>query len=430
MTLRRLPWKKAIAVGALLAPALAIGAWRATIWRSERTQPVSGTFPTCPGRTDHWYLQAIERARAHVEAMMAERRIPGLAVAVAVDGRTVWSEGFGYADVDARRPACPQTQFRLQSVSKPVTAAVMARLVEAGRLDLDAPIQTYVPSFPAKQGTITARALASHRAGIRHYRDDVETLSTKHYGTATASLEHFQDDSLLFPPDSGFTYSSYGFVLLSAAIETACGADFPTCLERHLFAPLAMRRSAAEVVGRADTNRASFYDNVTPFSPDGTTRPSPFVDFSWKWAGGGVLSSAEDMARFGMAHIEPHNRRFLSRETIDMLFSPRTGRLGTFGYGLGWMVARDARLRRVRFHFGAGSGGTSFLAVLPDRRVSVAVLANLGHAGFSFPRLSGIVNPFAGDPLAVPAAAIAAGFLALALIAVLQWRRSARATSQ
>lgn len=109
---------------------------------------------------------------------MAERQIPGLSVAVAIDGRLVWSEGFGYADREKRLLACPQTQFRIASLSKLLTAAAMAQLYEQGRLDLDAPIQRYVPSFPDKGYPITARQLASHRSGIRGYRDDGEAINT------------------------------------------------------------------------------------------------------------------------------------------------------------------------------------------------------------------------------------------------------------
>lgn len=335
-------------------------------------------------------------------------------------GRLVWSEGLGYADRDAKVPACPNMQFRLQSVSKLITAASMARLVERGVLDLDAPASSYVPDLPPALGAVTARQLASHRAGVRHYRDDNESLNTTRYETATASLEKFKNDSLVFPPDSRSGYSSYGFVLLGAVMEGASGLDFPTVIRQEVFEPLGMARSEAERSDQPANDRVTFYDHVTPYSLDGSIVVSPALDFSSKWAGGGILSSAEDLMRFGSAHMEPFNQGFLQDETLDLLLTPRTRQFVVFGQALGWVVARDHRFRRLAAHFGAGSGGSSFLAIYPDRKVSVAVLANLGHASFSMRRLFGVVNPFVGDRLGP---VVWLGGVAAFVAAFTLWRR-------
>ena len=370
--------------------------WRVAIAVIEREPRVpSAGVATCPGRLDPSYAGAAERARRHLAAVLVEREIPGLTVAVAVGGRRVWSEGLGLADRERGVLACPDMQFRIHSVSKALTAAGMMRLVERGVLDLDAPVRTHIPGLPSDLGAVTARQLASHRAGVRDYRDDNESLNTTRYATAVASLEKFRNDPLLFPPDSGDSYSTLGFILLSAAMEGASGLDFPTLMRQEVFGPLGMHRTEAERSGSEAVARAVFYDNVTPYSRDGRVRLSPALDFSSKWAGGGILSTAEDLARFGSAHTRPFNPGFLSDETIDLLFTPRTRVLGLFGPGLGWLVARDHRARRVRFHFGAGSGGTSLLVVYPDQQASVAVLANLGHARFPMPPILGVVDSFA-----------------------------------
>ena len=119
------------------------------------------------------YAAALAQARAIVCDRLAGK-IPGLQVAVAVDGKLVWSEGFGYADLAGKVPVTAETQFRIGSVSKPLTAAAVALLYEEGRLDLDAPVQRYVPSFPDKGYPITTRQLAGHLAGIRHYQRSEE----------------------------------------------------------------------------------------------------------------------------------------------------------------------------------------------------------------------------------------------------------------
>ena len=124
-------------------------------------------------QTDGRYKNAIEKSRRAIEKEMAEHRLPGVSVAVAIDGKIVWSEGFGMADLENKLPVTTLTRFRIASSSKPITAAAMAKLYEQGKLDIDAPIQAYVPYFPEKtEGAITARRLVGNLSGIRHYRRD------------------------------------------------------------------------------------------------------------------------------------------------------------------------------------------------------------------------------------------------------------------
>ena len=415
-TLRK--WTRRLTILAIIFITLGFIVWRGLIWFAERAERFTGApLPSCATASDNNFTDAITEARAHIQAMMAERQIPGLAVAVAKDGQLIWSEGFGCADREKQILACPSTQFRIASVSKLITAAAMAQLCEQGRLDLDAPIQTYVPTFPDKGHPITARQLASHRSGIRNYHDDSETVTTQHYSSVTASLERFQNDPLMFEPDTESAYSSYGYVLLSVVIEGAAGEDFLSYIHRHIFEPLGM---ASTIECRADTtapHQASFYDNVTPYSLDGQVHPSPFIDYSSKWASGGFLSTAEDLVKFGSLHIPSMNAGFLKTETLDLMFTPRTPRVGIVGQGLGWMSLFDLHLRRVHLHFGATSGGTSVLINYPGQRVSIAILANLGHAKFPFARLMGVTNPFLNDPsLYVVVAFVGIGILIGALI--------------
>src|SRR5262245_29119597 len=381
-------WGRRFGYAAVFVACLLLAVWPAAIFLSERTAPFTGEpVPTTVRVADPHLEKAIRQAHEHVQAMIAERQVPGLAVAVAVDGAILWSEAFGYADRDKRTPATPRTRFRVQSVRKLFTAAATARLYEQGRLDLDAPIQTYVPAFPDKGRVITARQLASHRAGIRAYHDDSEALNTTHYRTVAESLEKFRDDPLVFPPDSAFRYSGYGYVLLRAAIENAAGEDFLPHMRRSAVDPLGLADRVEEHVDERAPNQSTFYDNETPFSTDGTMVESPRIDLSCKWAAGGFLSTAEDIARFGSAHMPPRNDGFLESETVELMFTPRSSQAGIIGYGLGWMSARDLHLRRACFHFGAGSGGTSVLVIYPGQRVAIGVVCHLGHAKFSFRRL-------------------------------------------
>jgi len=318
------------------------------------------------------YRATVARMRSLVCERLAPR-IPGVQVAVAINGTLVWSEGFGYADAARRRPVTRATQFRIGSVSKPLTAATVALLYEQGKLDLDAPVQRYVPTFPDKGYPITTRQLAGHLAGIRHYRDR-EFFQTRHFATVRDGLAIFQDDSLLFPPGTRFSYSSYGWNLVSAVVEGAAGQDFLSYISARVFRPLGLTHTAPDRSDSLIPERTQFYD------PDsnGAYHVAPTVDNSYKWAGGGFVSTAEDLVKFGSALLAPG---FLRRETLDLLFtSQRTSAGEETGYGIGWCVRTDSSGHHWAFHGGSAVGGTAVFGVDRDAHVVVAVLTNLSDA--------------------------------------------------
>src|SRR3989441_2515478 len=318
------------------------------------------------------YSKAEEHARAVAKELLG-RGIPGLAVAVAVDGRIVYSEGFGFADLEERVPVWPTTKFRIGSVSKPLTAVALVQLVEQRKLDLDAPVQKYVPSFPDKGAPITTRMLAGHLGGIRHYKDD-ENLSAKHYNNVLEGLKIFKDDPLVAPPGTKFSYSSYGFNLLSAVVQGASGQDFLSYMHEHVFEPLGLRSTVEDRPAEIIEQRARFYTQPK----DQHVLNAPFVDNSYKWAGGGFLSSAEDLVRFGSALLQPG---FLKPGTLDLLFtSQRTSAGEETGYGIGWFLRTDSLGHRWAFHGGGSVGGTAAFGLDRNSRVVVAILANLSNA--------------------------------------------------
>jgi CubicO group peptidase (beta-lactamase class C family) len=409
--------------------AILLAVWQLGAWLVERPRRYSGAAPIhCGLYIDSTYAASLPVIREQVGALMAERRIPGMTVAVSVHGRIVYSEGFGYAEMDRRIPACPQTQFRVGSVSKLFTVIAMARLLERGVLDLDAPVQRYVASFPDKGARITPGLLAAHRAGIRPYHDDMEAINHTHYASVTATLAPFADDPLVAAPGSQFVYSNYGYVLLSAAIEGAAREPFLEVIRKEVFESLRMDATVPDDIALSLPDRSANYDIETPFSLDGSLVRSPPNDFSSKWASGGFLSTAEDVARFGTV-VVPESRggragEILHQETVDLLTRVRSGVPPVAGYGLGWMTASDLHLRRVHFHFGASSGGTAVVAAYPGSGVVVSVLANLGHAKFPFRPLVNIVGPFM--PWQRPDMPIVAAAILLLAAALLAVQRKAR----
>jgi serine beta-lactamase-like protein LACTB, mitochondrial len=326
----------------------------------------AATAPTATHEKE--YSQAEQNARKIASEWLA-RGIPGVTLAVAVDGRIVYAEGFGYADLEQRAPVWPGTKFRIASDSKPLTAAGLMLLVEQGKIDLDAPVQKYVSSFLDKGAKVTPRMLAGHLAGIRHYQGD-EFLISRHYDSVMEGLKIFADDPLVSPPGKEFHYSSYGFNLLSAAMESAAGENFLSYMHSHVFVPLGLRHTVADQTAEIIEQRARPYRKAE----DGVLRNAPYVDNSYKWAGGGFLSTAEDLTLFGSALLQPG---FLKPESLQQLFtSQKTSDGKETGYGIGWFVGKSKSGQRVYAHDGGAAGGSSRLILYPDAHLVVAMICN------------------------------------------------------
>ena len=313
---------------------------------------------------------AIAEARSRIGSWMASTRAPGVSVAVSRAGRLVWSQGIGCADLEQDVPVSPRTRLRIGSVSKPLTSAALGWLMEQGKIDLDAPIQKYVPDFPRKEWPITTRQLAGHLAGVRHYQGN-EFEIRDHYDTVRSGLSVFENDPLLFEPGTKFSYSSYGWNLISAVLEGAGGEPFLALMEKRVFEPAGMRHTAADDPRPIVPDRGRFYTR----GPDGGDIVNAgYVDNSYKWAGGGFLSTAEDLVAFANALLDG---RLLKPETVQALWtSQRTSDGNDTDYGMGWSVARDAKGRRKVWHSGGAQGGTAFLMIYPEERFVIAMIVN------------------------------------------------------
>ncbi len=308
--------------------------------------------------------------RAIVQAR-EQGKVPGMSVAVATGGELVWSGGFGMADLEHSVPATAETVYRLASVSKPITAVAALQLAESGKLDLDAPVRTYVPSFPEKPWPITARQLLCHQGGIRHYRPQwFEVNHTFHYENMVEPLRLFQDDPLVAEPGTKYFYTTFGYVLLGAVVEKVSGQGFVAYLQEHVFRPAGMRHTQADSVHRIIPHRARGYR----LSASGEVENCDLVDTSYKIAGGGLSSTVSDMVAFALA---VRAGRLLRPETVKMMWTPQKLRNGeATEYGLGWFV-REVKGRRQVSHGGNQNGATASLTMLPEEGIVVAALANL-----------------------------------------------------
>ena len=341
-----------------------------------------------PGACRDWvaapaYRRPIAAARMLVPKMKRAFAAPGLSVAVAADGKLVWSESCGFADLRRRVPVGRATEFRVGSLSKAITAAAALRLSRAGRLDLGADIREYVPRFPRARPRVTLLQLGGHLGGIRHYEDD-EALNTTHYRSLADSLEVFIDDPPVAAPGERFSYSSYGFNLLGAAVEAAAGAPFARTVETAVLRPLRMRSTR---LGTTTVDGASFYE-VTDAR---RAVPAPRIDLSDRYPSGGFVSTAEDLVRLGLGITDPD---YLDGRSRRLLFtSQRTNSGDATGYAFGLEV-HDSPFGLFAGHTGNVVGGTSFLLIHPRTRVVVALTTNIGFVTAAAPPdLSGVPDP-------------------------------------
>jgi CubicO group peptidase (beta-lactamase class C family) len=325
-----------------------------------------------PGREQD-LARASAEARVILESLREVEGIPGLAVAVGLGDRLVFSEGFGWSDVENQVPVTARTRFRIGSVSKPLTAAALAVLVREGKIDLDAGIRDYVPSFPEKEHRITVRQLAGHLGGIRHYRAG-GFFNREQFDTVAASLRVFSGDPLVHEPGSSYRYSTYGYVLLSAAMAKVAGRPYLELMQERVFGPLGMKSTGPEVAEAIIPGRAEFYDRTR----GGDLVNAPSENYSYKWAGGGFLSTAEDLVTFGLAMSRGE---LVGSEMRDLLFTSQKNRAGEeTGYGMGWRPDRDWRERKVVHHGGSSEGARAFVLVYPEEQLAIALLANFSSA--------------------------------------------------
>ncbi len=296
-------------------------------------------------------------------------RPTGFSVAVAVNGKVVWTQAYGYADLEQKVPVTPETKFRIGSVSKPLTAVAAALLRQEGKLDVDAPVQRYVPSFPKKGVVITTREVGGHLAGIRHYKKgEFETCA--HYTNVVDALDRFKRDPLIAPPGTKFSYSSYGFNLISAVVQGAAKEDFLTYMHDDVFVPLGLRETVADREGAIIPNRARFY----VLDKEGNYRNAPLTDNSYKWAGGGFLSTPRDLVTFGSEMLHPG---FLNQDSLNLLFTRQHTKNGKLtDYGFGWFVYDKPGEPRTFQHDGGATGGSARLILYPDQGVVTAWTMN------------------------------------------------------
>jgi CubicO group peptidase (beta-lactamase class C family) len=325
---------------------------------------------------------AVEQGRQLARASLVSQNLPGLSVAVGAGGELVWAEGFGWADLEKRQPVSPSTRFRIGGASMALTSAAVGLLLEKDRLNLDADIQRYVPAFPEKQWAVTVRELMAHTAGIRSDGGDEEPLFSQRCERTIDGLPPFAANPLRFEPGTKYKYSTYGWILVSAAVEAAANEPFFTFMRTQIFTPLGLADTTPDSAADAAPDRATFY--YPKFAGDPRYGPDLVREGDYACLAGaaGFLSTPSDLVRFALAI---NGGTLLQPATVKMLqTSQRLASGDETGYGLGWDLESVSLAGASVTTVGHGGefvmGGTMSFITVPERGLVVAVTTNITFA--------------------------------------------------
>jgi CubicO group peptidase (beta-lactamase class C family) len=314
-----------------------------------------------------------DQAREAIRHSMEEKGIPSVAIAVARKGKIIWEEGFGWADREKMTPATADTMYSLASISKPITATGLLKLVEQGKIDLDQPANKYlgigqIRGLAGDASGATVRRILSHTAGLPHhvqffYADEPYRAPSMEETIARYGV-------VVYSPGKGYEYSNLGFGILDYIISRVSGQDYSDYMRKEVFAPLGLTHTSVDIGSGLEPYAAQRYD--------ARLRPIPFYTFDHTGASA-IYSSAHDLVRFGMFHLKDHlsdQQAILKDSTLDQMHQEVTSIEGTLGYALGWYTRSDDHGYRFVAHTGGMPGVSTMLALIPSEDLVVVVLTN------------------------------------------------------
>ncbi|WP_445369130.1 serine hydrolase domain-containing protein [Methylomonas sp. BW4-1] len=333
--------------------------------------------PNNVARGDYSYLKT--HLTWLIEQEMSEQDVEGLSIAVVDDQQVVWAQGFGYADQDNGIAATPETVYRTGSISKLFTDTLVMQLAEQGKLDIDQPLQTYLPNFAIKSrfpdaGPITPRNIMTHHSGLPGDRGN--GMWTNNPAPFSQLVDPLKDEYAAYPPNRIWAYSNLGITLLGTMLERLTGEDFSTYADRQLLKPLGMTHAAFSP-GISGELTSKAYKNDQE-KAEVALRDMP---------AGGLNANVLDLSRFiamVLADGKANGRQLLKPETLhEMLRQQNRDVALDVGNktGLGWFLTSKPGIGDVAAHGGATLFHRSLLTVLPEHKLGVVVLANSPPTG-------------------------------------------------
>lgn len=355
------------------------------------------------------FRRAADEAFTALKQAQQQQSFPALTVSVAYQGQVLWTGGAGYADVEAKIAVNSESQFRIGSSSKAVTATAIARAVAKGQLNLDAPISRYQPNLPnSLWEQFTMRQLLSHTAGLPGYDENTDLsgvwhtlLKQKHFSDVDEALYLFDQAELQYPPGQNFLYSSFDVNIASSVLQHATQRPFLSYLAAEVTMPLQL--TSLKAADEPYLHQVQFYQQQS----NKRIKAHWPVDLSQKWASGGLAASSKDLAKLGMAWLDPE---FIPKAVQQQFWTKQAlsnGEMNPQNYALGWRVSRrnffycdDAHPLSKELtwvhHGGVSDGAQSWLVIYPEYQLVLAMNTNTVTEDFcTFAgQAAAVVRPF------------------------------------
>jgi serine beta-lactamase-like protein LACTB, mitochondrial len=307
--------------------------------------------------------------------------IPSISGGVSLNGKIIWLGAVGLADIENNVPAKTNTVYRIASISKAITAVAIMQLFEQNKINLDEDVTTYLPYFPKKKWKFTVRQLLNHTSGIRDYRYG-ELNSTDSFKSTKDAISVVMDDSLQFEPGIKRQYTTLGYNLLAGIIEKVSGISFEEYLSKNIFQPSEMTSTYLEYQPGIIHNRARNY--IKNYFRK--LENAPLADLSIKYAGGGMISTSEDLLKFAQKLVA---NKLIKSSTLDTMLIPTILKnKDTVSYGLGLSFGIDQEGRKYFGHAGGWNGYTSELLIYPDNLFASVYLTNIKDRNLENPARS------------------------------------------
>ena len=311
--------------------------------------------------------------RDRVDALLAKYHDLGLfngTVLVADRGEVLLRKGYGFANMEWDIANTPDTKFRLGSVTKQFTAALVMQMVDRGEIDLGAPITRYLPDYPADTGNrITIHHLLNHTSGIVGYTElpAFGASSRTAYAPAKFADEFFARLDLLFEPGTKYSYNNSAYFLLGVILEKISGKTYERLLQERILSPLGMQDSGYDSTRPLLSKRAAGYDKRF----DGSYVNTSFLDMSLPYAAGSLYSTVDDLYKWDQAL---YTDKVMSPASKAKMFTP-----GLFNYGYGWIIRQQDGVTTIE-HGGGINGFNTLLTRNPDSKRVIVLLNNTGGA--------------------------------------------------
>ena len=343
-----------------------------------------GLPPLKPHRTeliqegDYSYLK--EYITAHIKKRMHQTNIVGLSIALIDDQQLVWADGFGYQNKEDHIKATDKSIYQLASVTKVITATAIMQLVERGLIDLDKPVDNYVPEFQIKSRfnkitPVTVRSLLTHHSGLPSDRE-INQFTRKPYEHFSIVLEHYRSEFAAYPPEFVWAYCNLGYNLLGVIIERVSGMAYEDYIHRNILKPLGMQSTTFH----KEDIPAGLHSKVYKAN----THSGYWYSYFRDRPAGGLLSSVYEMSLFMRMVL---NNGILKGEIIlqpgalEQMLTAQNGDVPLdigFELGLGWYLDRVCLRYAGRYcgHGGDFAAIHTLMSLLPDHKLGVIVIAN------------------------------------------------------